>query len=141
MAHFETNVDEIGRMPADRSGFAAGVTLEAYQYHIVTLTGDKIYPCTVDDVPYGILQNKPKSGQQTVVRIAGVSKLRVSTAGLDNGDHYGPDDDSHGVAKILDKDYILGEVIIGSTTHTLHGIASVTVNGGGILNTISKTNS
>jgi hypothetical protein len=137
-ALFESNTGEGGK-PADTSLFAAYVDLSDYQYHIVSQRdGTYIIPATASTVPFGILQNKPVAGQMAVVRIDGVSKLRVNTGGLAVGDYYGADATAHGVAKTADTNMVLGEVLMAATAGKLHRLATVTVKGG-VKSTISKT--
>jgi len=62
---------------------SAAADLSAKQYHIVKLTADNtINLCDgVDDVPLGVLQNKPgAAGRAAVVRIAGISKLEAGAS-------------------------------------------------------------
>ncbi len=62
--------------------FDAGEDLSSYQYCFVHLADDD----TVDlmdsatEYPIGILQNAPASGEVAVVRVAGVSKLKMNDA-------------------------------------------------------------
>jgi hypothetical protein len=136
-ALFESNTGDAGK-PADWSFFVAYRDLSDYQYHIVSqVSKDAVDYATTATVPLGILQNKPKIGQVAIVRVDGVSKLRVSAAGLDVGDHYGSDATGHGIAKTADKNMILGEVLMAAE-HVLHRLATVTVKGG-VRSTISKT--
>jgi len=55
----------------------AGADLSAKQFHFVSLaSATTVDVCSaITDIPLGILQNNPESGQQAVVQIFGVSKV------------------------------------------------------------------
>ncbi len=57
----------------DIGTFTASADLSAKQYYIVKMSGDNtVTVCAaVTDVPIGVLQNKPASGEQAVVRVFG----------------------------------------------------------------------
>ena len=61
----------------DIGTFTASADLSAKQYYIVKMSGDNtVTVCAaVTDVPIGVLQNKPASGEQAVVRVFGMSKV------------------------------------------------------------------
>jgi len=62
----------------DITGTAAA-DLSAKQYHFVKVdTSSNIAICGANDKSAGVLQNKPTSGEQAIVRIKGVSLLKVS---------------------------------------------------------------
>lgn len=62
--------------------FLAGEDLSSYQYHFVHQADDG----TVDlmdsgaEFPLGVLQNAPESGEVAVVRVTGISKLKMNDA-------------------------------------------------------------
>ncbi len=61
----------------DIGTFTASADLSAKQFYIVKMSGDNtVTVCAaVTDVPIGVLQNKPASGEQAVVRVFGMSKV------------------------------------------------------------------
>lgn len=92
--------------------FDAGENLEDYQYCFVHLADDD----TVDlvdsgaEIPVGILQNAPASGEVAVVRVAGISKLKmndaISVGGIIKVEYVGASDNGKGDAADTDKDVI-----------------------------------
>lgn len=60
----------------------AGADLSALQYHFVKLnsSGQAIAVAAITDVPIGVLQNAPTSGQEAEVLVAGGTKLKASEA-------------------------------------------------------------
>jgi len=62
--------------------FKTAADLSAYQYMFVKLSsGTVIAACGANERSVGILQNKPDaSGKEAVVRVAGVSQLKVNEA-------------------------------------------------------------
>jgi len=61
----------------DIGTFTAAADLSAKQYHFVVLASATTVnvATAITNAPIGILQNKPESGQQAIVRISGVSKV------------------------------------------------------------------
>ena len=55
----------------------AGADLSTKQYHFVKLdaSSDIIICNGADDVPYGVLQNNPNTGEEAVVMLIGITKL------------------------------------------------------------------
>ena len=74
----------------DIGTFTASADLSAKQFYIVKMSGDNtVTVCAaVTDVPIGVLQNTPASGEQAVVRVAGISKVSAD-ATLAAGDIIG----------------------------------------------------
>ncbi|MGD9504559.1 MAG: hypothetical protein AB7W37_06590 [Syntrophobacteraceae bacterium] len=65
--------------------YAAAEDLSNDQYRIVVLdTGAVRRPNATTDVPLGVLQNAPASGEAAVVRVMGVSKVRFGEAVAEN---------------------------------------------------------
>ncbi len=65
--------------------YAAAEDLSDDQYKIVVLdTGAVRRPNAATDVPLGVLQNAPESGEAAVVRVMGVSKVRFGEAVAEN---------------------------------------------------------
>ena len=63
-------------------GLVAGADLSDYQYYLVKLnsTAQQVVRCdAVTDIPIGILQNDPESGEAAEVMALGVSKLKLGT--------------------------------------------------------------
>ncbi len=61
----------------DVGTFTASADLSSSQYYFVKMSGDNtVTVCAaVTDKPIGVLQNKPESGDQAIVRVFGVSKV------------------------------------------------------------------
>lgn len=61
---------------------ASSADLSTSQYSVVKLVGDaEVDKCTaVSDVPIGVLQNEPDSGEAAEVMGAGVTKLKVGSS-------------------------------------------------------------
>jgi hypothetical protein len=61
----------------DIGTFTAAADLSAKQYHFVILASSSTVnvATAITNAPIGILQNNPTSGQQAIVRIAGLSKV------------------------------------------------------------------
>ena len=57
--------------------FTAAADLSSKQYHFVVLaSATTVNVCSaITDLPIGILQNNPESGEQAVVQIFGISKV------------------------------------------------------------------
>lgn len=56
----------------------ADVDLSAAQYAFVKLTATGVTVCSaVTDVPYGVLQNKPKAGAECEIVVIGVTKIQA----------------------------------------------------------------
>jgi len=92
---------DIGKGNIDLT-FKAGEDLSSYQFHFVHQADDE----TVDlldsgtEFPVGILQNAPASGELAIVRVAGVSKLKMNAAvavgKLLKAEYVGADDNGKG---------------------------------------------
>ena len=83
--------------------FTAGEDLSGKQFCFVELATDgDVEACdAITDVPVGILQNKPKSGEQALVRVIGVSKLKINgTSALNPGTRVGPHTNGRGVTAV-----------------------------------------
>jgi len=116
----------------DYSFFPAGEDLSTKQWHIVkfdTSTGT-IKLCDDSSEPYGILQNKPKAGRPAKVRIKGMSRVYVTSAGLAAGVQYTSDDYGKAVAAgATDGSMFLGDCFVAATAGT-DNLATVSVDGG-----------
>ena len=89
------------------------LSADAKQYTIVKLSAADECDATSNaaDVPLGVLQNKPKAGQAAIVRLLGVSKVRVNAAGLAINTNWGTDAAGRAIAKVADKVYFGGRCI------------------------------
>lgn len=59
----------------------AGADLSGAQYKFVKLSGQTVVICAAaTDVPYGVLQNAPLSGEQAEVMLVGISKVEADAA-------------------------------------------------------------
>lgn len=106
-----------GGMVIDES-FNAAADLSAKQYYFMKVSGAN--GCTVcaaaTDIPLGVLQNRPTSGQTAVVRIHGASLVN-SDAALTVGLLVGPAADGQADSKVPGTDtteYIGGLVVVAS---------------------------
>ena len=68
--------------------FTAAEDLSSYQYHFVCIntSGNAALMDAVGDIPVGVLQNAPESGEAATVRILGISKV-VANDAVDEGAH------------------------------------------------------
>lgn len=65
--------------------WSASVDLDSYQYYFVraaSASGDAVALCATATAPYplGVLQNKPKAGEEAEVCLFGISKVRACTS-------------------------------------------------------------
>lgn len=96
----------------------AGADLSAKQYHYVKLNADNqvVICAAATDVPLGVLQNNPVSGDAAEICVVGETKL-VGDADLDAGMLIGTSNDGQADRKIPGTDtteYINGMVKIGN---------------------------
>ena len=108
----------------------AGADLRALQYYYVKLsTTDTVVVCAAaTDVPIGILQNAPTSGQEAVIMATGISKVN-SNAALSIGNLIGTAADGQADAKTAGTDtteYVVGVVLEASSA--AGELATCTVN-------------
>lgn len=97
-------------------GVTASADLSSHQYKFVKLSGEKtVTVCAAaTDLPFGVLQNAPESGEEAEVTVFGQTKI-IGTADLNYGDRIGTSSGGHAVAKSAGTtDYIVGEVINGN---------------------------
>lgn len=121
---FEIGICDVSFLTAN-----ADLSADANQYRVVKqVSATQVGLCTAaSDVPYGILQNKPKSGKSAIVRVLGVSKVRVNAAGLAINTNWGTDASGRAIAKTADGDYVGGRCVeAAGATEGL--IATVFVN-------------
>lgn len=62
----------------------AGEDLSSGQYCVVALSSGEVVRCGTTDVPLGVLQNAPESGEAASVRITGTSKVKADGAFSEN---------------------------------------------------------
>lgn len=96
----------------------AGADLSAKQYHFMKISADMtvIVCAALTDIPCGVLQNAPISGQAAEVMVSGITKV-VTGAALTAGNLIGCDADGHGVSVDPDgaaDNYFVGQVLIGT---------------------------
>lgn len=85
--------------------FTASADLSAKQYHFVKLSGNNtVTVCAaITDVPIGVLQNNPTSGQAAEVCLFGVTKV-VADGTLAAGDRIGTSADGQADAIVAGTD-------------------------------------
>jgi len=111
-------------------GLIAGADLSAKQFYAVKLSAAfTVVACAATtDIPIGILQNDPTSGQEATVCCFGVTKVN-SDAALAVGDLIGSSADGQLAAYVNGTDttkYVIGQVIQASTAAA--GYASAFIN-------------
>ena len=110
--------------------FTASADLSGKQFYFVKLSGaGTVTVCAAaTDVPIGVLQNKPTSGQAAEVMMLGISKVS-SDAALSRGNLIGTSGDGQADAKTPGTDtteYVVGQVIEASTA--AGGLATAVIN-------------
>ncbi len=108
----------------------AGADLSALQYYYVKLsTTDTVVVCAAaTDVPIGVLQNAPTSGQAAEIMVTGITKVN-SNAALSIGNLIGTAADGQADAKTAGTDtteYVVGVVLEASGA--AGELATATVN-------------
>lgn len=108
----------------------AGADLSAKQYYFVKLNADNqvIVCAAATDIPCGVLQNNPVSGDAAEICVVGETKVS-GDADLDAGHLIGPSVDGQADRKIPGTDtteYICGQVKFGNTA--ANGIVTAFVN-------------
>lgn len=70
-------------------GFKAGADMSDDQFHLVKITDDEEVQTVdnVDDIPLGVLQNAPTSGETAQVMHLGISKVVADTDGISAGSY------------------------------------------------------
>ena len=119
----------------DLGFFTASADLSAKQFYFVKLASSTtVAVCAaVTDKPIGVLQNKPESGEQAVVRVFGISKISAD-ATLAAGDVIGTSADGQAQPISLGSEttvHVSGQAIeAGSAGETLTAFINIT-NGRG----------
>ncbi len=98
--------------------YEAGEDLSSDQYRIVVLASAKaMRPGAATDVPAGVLQNAPESGEAAVIRVMGVSKIVLGATLAENewiGAEYVDATDAGKGAKVsADNALATGRCIVG----------------------------
>lgn len=117
----------------DIGTFTASADLSAKQFYIVKMSGDNtVTVCAaVTDVPIGVLQNTPASGEQAVVRVAGISKVSAD-ATLAAGDIIGSSADGQAQPVAQGSEttvYNVGQALTGGAAGTLQSALITIANG------------
>jgi hypothetical protein len=104
----------------------AGADLSAKQYHFVKLnsSGQAVIVSAITDVPVGILQNKPTSGQVAAIMVDGISKV-VADGTLDEGNVVGTSADGQADAIAPGTDttvYAVGQMLTANAAGELGSI-------------------
>lgn len=109
--------------------FTAGADLSSSQYYFVKQSGQTVVACAAaTDIPIGVLQNAPTSGQAAEVMIIGISKVS-SDAALSVGNLIGTSGDGQADAKTPGTDtteYVVGRVI--GASGAAGGYATAVIN-------------
>lgn len=108
----------------------AGASLAGKQFYFVKLNADdQVIVCAgATDVPIGVVQNAPASGETAEVVVCGVTKVS-SDAALTAGNLIGTSADGQADAKTAGTDtteYVCGQVIEGSAA--AGGLAVAAIN-------------
>lgn len=108
----------------------AGATLATKQYYFVKLSADNtcIVCAAATDVPIGVVQNAPASGETAEVVVVGLTKVNADAA-LTYGNLIGTAADGQADAKTAGSDtteYVCGQVVTG--TGAAGGLASAFIN-------------
>lgn len=99
-------------------GVVAGADLRTHQYKFVKLSASNtvVLCAAVTDIPIGVLQDTPNTGQAANVCMSGETKL-ASGAALAAGAAIGTAADGRGAAYVAGTDitkYLVGQVLVAS---------------------------
>lgn len=110
-------------MAYEVAGYALRITLEAgedlssAQYKFVKISSGKAVACSAaTDVPIGVLQNDPASGEEAAIVVVGGTKV-LSSASISAGVKIGTNNAGKADAKVAGTDtteYTVGQVILGA---------------------------
>lgn len=111
-------------MAYEVAGYALRITLEAgedlstKQYRFVKIDTGKAVACSAaTDVPIGVLQNDPASGEEAAIVVVGGTKI-VSSASIAAGIKIGTNNAGKADAKVAGTDtteYTVGQVVLGAS--------------------------
>jgi len=102
-------------------GMRAAADLSDKQFYIVEITGaDTVNVCdAATDVPFGVLQNDPKSGETAVIAYADGEITKVvsdgSATAIAIGDQLGTNASGKAVKKTLSGELVLGRALEASS--------------------------
>jgi hypothetical protein len=113
-------------MPGERlsgalhESFAAAADLSTHQHKLVKLTTAGVDICgaqSATEVPFGVLQNDPETGEAATVMSAGLSMLRVNAASpnIAAGDMITSGALGFGVKATTDKAQVIGRALDAAT--------------------------
>ena len=104
----------ISQMPLLVISWPAASDLRTKQFYFMELTSGEVAACNaVTDIPIGVLQNKPNTGQSAEVVVLGATKVSAD-AGIAEGLLIGCSDDGQAEAKVIGTDtteYVCGRVL------------------------------
>ena len=108
---------------------AAGADLSTKQYYFVKLdgSGNAVVCSGATDIPVGVLQNKPTSGQMAELVVLGITKISADAA-LSIGDLIGTSSDGQADAKTSGTDtteYVVGRMLTATGAAAVIGTAIV----------------
>jgi hypothetical protein len=100
--------------------FTAAASLATKKFHAVKITAaDTVNICTgATDVPVGILQNAPASGEACEIPEGGIVKA-ICGGVVAAGNWVGTDANGKLVVKSADKDYVLGQALEAGADGTI----------------------
>lgn len=107
----------------------AGADLSSSQYRFVKLdgSGNAVVCSGATDIPVGVLQNKPTSGQSAEIVVVGVSKVNADAA-LSIGALIGTSADGQADAKVAGTDtteYVVGRMLTATGAAAQIGTALI----------------
>lgn len=95
-------------------GMVAGADLSAAQYRFVKLDGDSVVLCAgTTDLPVGVLQNAPLSGEHAEVMISGITPVKAVAAGLAAGAKLATNAVGRGQAAVSTQN-VVGQVLLAA---------------------------
>ena len=120
--------------PGFKITLVAGGDLSAKQFHFVKLnsSGQAVICAAITDIPVGILQNKPTSGQEAEIMVNGISKL-VADGTIDEGNLIGTSNDGQGDAIVAGSDgtvYTVGQALEAAAAGEIFAVLFNTANPG-----------
>lgn len=118
-------------LPGFKFTLEAGADLSSSQYKLVKVnSSSKVIACAATtDIPIGILQNKPVSGDAAEIMAIGISKVQADSA-LTAGNVFGTSSDGQAAPYVAGTDttkYGVGIVIEGAGS-TAGNLATVFIN-------------
>lgn len=95
--------------------------LSAKQYFFVEISGnDQVDVCDAAlDTPFGVLQNKPQSGEECTVCLFGVTKMRAGAVTVTANDPISVDANGRATTTVVSAGHVVGTAITGTTSGAL----------------------